>query len=227
MKTTFKITILLALFLVNSSNLLAQEIKGFVYELTSSNPIPHVNIKNIRTNQAVVTNKDGSFRLEGKVNDYLEVSIAGYKKDTIFYYEDAIRRIYLDRDESLITIDEVLVQRLTDSRLALEIEKAKTEGQAAEVSQQRGGLRISPSRLFGKKSKEARKNLDLLLTESNIRKVDRIFTTQLIASLTDMNPEEIALFRTRFRPSLAFVETASPEDLRVYILDSYKKFKEN
>lgn len=205
----------------------AQDIKGYVYELVSSTPLWNTTIKNLRTQQVVQSERDGSFKIPGRLNDYLVFTNPGYKQDTIFYYEDNIRRVYMTRDESLISIDEVVVSRMTDSRLAAEIAKAQNEGKAVDVSQQRGGLRVSPSRLFGKKAKKARSNLSLLLAEQQKREVDRRFTTQLIASVIPLTPDEIALFRERFRPTPEYIRKASNEDLRVYILDSYKKFKAN
>lgn len=222
--------ILLAFCLVCSiqwTSAQAQEIKGYVYELISSNPIWNATIKNIRTQQIVHSDRDGSFKIEGQLNDYLVFTNPGYKQDTIFYYEQNVRRIYMTRDENLIAIDEVVVSRMTDSRLAAEIAKAQNEGKAVDVSQQRGGLRLSPSRLFGKKSKEARKNLSLLIAEQEKREVDRRFTTHLIASTIPLSPDEIALFRERFRPTLEFTKKASNEDLKIYILDAFKKFKSN
>lgn len=217
--------ILLALLVCSTQFVHAQEIKGYVYELISSTPLWNATIKNNRTNETVHTAKDGAFTIAGQINDYLVITATGYLTDTVFYYEDAIRRIYLNRDDKILTIDEVLVKRLTDSRLTLEIARAKNEGKAVDASQYQGGLRISPSRLFGKKAKEARANLSLLLAEQESRKVDRIFTTQLIASLTPLSQDEIPLFRERFRPSLLFIETTTPEALKAYISDSYKKFK--
>ncbi|WP_144062810.1 hypothetical protein [Sphingobacterium paucimobilis] len=205
----------------------AQEIKGYVYELVSSTPLWNTSIKNIRTQEVVQSDRDGSFKIAGRLNDYLVFTNPGYKQDTIFYYEDNIRRVYMTRDESLISIDEVIVSRMTDSRLAAEIAKAQNQGKAVDVGQDRGGLRVSPSRLFGKKAKEARKNLSLLVAEQEKREVDRRFTTQLIAATVPLNPDETALFRERFRPSAEFMKKASNEDLKVYILDSYKKFKSN
>ncbi|WP_164108223.1 MULTISPECIES: carboxypeptidase-like regulatory domain-containing protein [Sphingobacterium] len=226
MKTINKILIAICLTIgLQLSSVQAQEIKGYVYELVSSNPLWNTTIKNLRTQQIVQSDRDGSFKISGQLNDYLVFSNPGYKQDTIFYYEDNIRRVYMTRDESLILIDEVVVSRMTDSRLAAEIAKAQNEGKAVDVSQQRGGLRVSPSRLFGKKAKEARSNLNLLVAEQEKREIDRRFTTQLIATTIPLSPDEIALFRERFRPTLDFTKKASNEDLKLYILDSYKKFK--
>ncbi|MCI0921962.1 hypothetical protein [Sphingobacterium rhinopitheci] len=225
MKKHLKYTFLVVLLLCSTQWAQAQVIKGYVYELISSDPIWNATIKNSRTNETVNTAKNGAFNIPGKINDYLIISSAGYVTDTIFYYEDAVRRIYLNRDAKMLTIDEVIIKRLTDSRLAYEIAKAKNEGKAVDASQYQGGLRISPSRLFSKKAKEARANLALLEAEQQMRNVDRVFTTQLIASLTPLDQDEIALFRDRFRPSLDFIQTASPEALKAYISDSYQKFK--
>src|SRR5690606_33080997 len=203
----------------------AQEIKGIVYELESSQRLRDVAVKNLRTNQITQTDTEGNFTIPGNINDLLTFTQPGYEVDTAFIYQEGIQRIYLIRDSKSIVIDEVVISRLTDSRLAYEIQRAKSEGQVTEASQTRGGLRLSLSRLFGRQSKMARKNLDLLLEEQNNRKVDRLFSEQAIRAIIPLTDTEMALFREQFRPSLEFIETASPEDVRAYVLDSYSKFK--
>ncbi|WP_133166408.1 hypothetical protein [Sphingobacterium haloxyli] len=203
----------------------AQEIKGIVHELESSQRLREVTVKNLRTNETTETDVEGSFTISGNINDLLTFTQPGYEVDTAFIYEEGLQRVYLVRDSKSIVIDEIVISRLTDSRLALEIEKAKNEGQVTEASQNRGGLRISLSRLFGRQSKNARKNLDLLLEEQNNRQVDRLFNERVIRAMVPLTDTEMALFREQFRPSLEFMQTASPEDVRAYILDSYSKFK--
>ncbi|TJZ63440.1 hypothetical protein FAZ15_03930 [Sphingobacterium olei] len=203
----------------------AQDYTGIVYELESSHTLWNVTVTNLRTKEQVNTDREGRFKISAKLYDYLELELPGYQKDTAFLYEEGVRRIYLLRDDNTILINEVLVTRLTDSRLIAEIARAKNEGKVVDASQQQGGLRVSPSRLFGRKAKEARKNLDLLITEQNNRQIDRKFTNQLIASLVPLSEDEIPLFKERYRPKLEFVQIASPQDLQVYILDSYKKFR--
>lgn len=203
----------------------AQEIKGIVHELESSQRLSGVTVKNLRTGQATQTDADGNFLISGNINDYISFTQSGYEVDTAFVYQEGVQRIYLVRDSKTIVIDEVIISKLTDSRLAYEIAKAKNEGQVAEVSQSRGGIRLSLSRLFGRKSKLARKNLDLLLEEQHNRKIDHLFSPQVIRAVIPLTDTEMALFREQFRPSLEFIQTASPEDVRAYVLDSYSKFK--
>ena len=203
----------------------AQQINGYIYDLVSSQPLYNVEIKNLRTNEIANSNRDGAFKIGGQVNDYLAVNILGYDADTIFYYDDAVRRIYLNKDENILHIDEVLVKRLTDNVLAEELEKAKNAGKIVEVPRNQGGVKISPSRLLGRDAKNARKNVDILFEEYQARKIDRRFTKHLIASLLPINDADIALFRERFRPTVEFIENTTDEDLKVYIIESYTIFK--
>ncbi len=227
-RTYLSITILAIVFLTSGLRAVGQELKGVVYDLESSNKLRGILVKNLSTNKQVETDSDGNFKIEAKTNDYLRLSGGGYEADTIFIYEQALRRVYLVRDPETLVINEVFVTRLSDSRLASEIARAKNDGKAAEASQQRGGLRVSPSRLFGRRGKQARSNLDILIAERDNRTVDRVFTNQLIRSLTPLTDDEIPLFRDGYRPSLSFIQSASPEDLRVYVSESYTQYrKEN
>lgn len=226
MQILIKYTAVLAFLLACMPEIgLSQTIKGIVYELESSERARGVKVINLRTREEVETDGEGSFTIGGRINDFLKLTGAGFSTDTSFVYDEGIKRIYLVRDENTIVINEVYVTRFTDSRLASEIEKARRDGQAVEASQHRGGMRVSPSRLFGRQGKQARSNLEILLTEQENRQVDKLFSNQLIRSLTALSDDDIPLFRSQYRPSLEFIQQANPEDLRVYIIESYSKFK--
>src|SRR5690606_10953420 len=77
----------------------AQHIQGYVLDLINNQPISNVEIKNLRTNETVKSDRNGAFSIEGQVNDYLSVNIVGYQPDTIYYYDEAIRRIYLNKED--------------------------------------------------------------------------------------------------------------------------------
>ncbi len=203
----------------------AQEIKGLVFDLQSSQRLSDVLIENLQNKKSVRSNADGSFTIPGQKNDYLVLHAKGYERDTAFVYQDGVSRIYLIRDKSIIRIDEVTVSRMTDSRLNMEIAKAKNNSQAVETSKNRGGLRISPSRLFGKEAKIARNSIRVLELEQEQRMVDRVFTNELILSLIKLPNDQLALFKDKYRPSYEFVKQARKEDLTAYILDAYAKFK--
>lgn len=210
-----------------SGQLLAQEkTKGIVMELVSGEKIEAAQIQNLRSKVEVQTNRDGSFAIDANINDFLLIKANGYEQDTVFIYDSSLRRIYLNRINTPIELSQVVVERMTDSRLAAEIQREKEAGKYSDVSKNRGGIRISPSRIFSKEGKQARSNYKLLVAEMEKRAVDRKFTDNLIKELTPLNAAELALFKERFRPSYQFIQNSSLETLRVYIMDSYKKFNE-
>jgi len=204
---------------------IAQEIKGVILDLENSKRVSSVKITNLRTQQEVNSDTEGNFTIPGQVSDYLAFAVRGYDRDTAFIYQDGLRYIYLIRDKSTIQIDEVVVTKITDSRLSREIERAKNNSKSVETSQQRGGLRVSPSRLFGQSAKQARNSIQILVLEQESRFVDRVFTDQKILALVPLNSSDLALFKSKYRPSYTFIKQAQPEDLTSHILESYAAFK--
>jgi len=210
-----------------SGQLFAQEkTKGIIMELVSGEKIEAAQIQNLRSKVEVQTNRDGSFTIDANINDLLLIKANGYEQDTVFIYDTSLRRVYLNRINTPIELSQVVVERITDSRLAAEIQREKEAGKYSDASKNRGGIRISPSRIFSKEGKQARSNYKLLVAEYEKRAVDRKFTDNLIKELTPLNAAELALFKERFRPSYKFVQNSSLETLRVYVMDSYKKFNE-
>ncbi|MGJ1430945.1 hypothetical protein ACR79M_03615 [Sphingobacterium spiritivorum] len=222
-----KLSGIIGILFIMVANTYAQKINGIIYDLESSEPISNVSIQNMKSAVKSFSDKDGKFSIDAAMGERLSLFVNGYTPDTIFLYQEGVQRVYMMRDGKSIVLNEALVTRLTDSRLDEEIKKAKEQGQIANASQYQGGIRVSPSRLFGKKGKTARKNLDILVLEKNNRIIDRRFSDKLIASLTPLEADEIPLFREQFRPSLDFIQTVNDETLKLYVLDSYKKYKSN
>jgi hypothetical protein len=180
MKTTFihslSIFTLISISSISSKLQAQEKVKGITMELVSSQKIEGVFIKNIRTNTTVQSDQEGNFTIDVQLNDYLAIEAAGYEKDTVFVYDYGVKRIYLNRQNTAIELNEVYIERMTDSRLIAEINATKLAGKYSDVGQQRGGIRISPSRLFGKDAKRARQNYKLLVEEQHKRVIDRKFT---------------------------------------------------
>lgn len=198
---------------------------GYVLELESGEPLQYVEIKNLTSGALVESRADGQFSIPVNKNERLQFEYPGYRTDTLVVIEFDIKRVYLTSDGSAIQIDEVQIQAMTDSRLAAEIKRAEEEGQFTETSQQRGGVRISPSRWFGNEGRQARQRYDRLLAEQERRKIDNRFTPEVITSLTPLKGRELELYMTKYRPTVDFLSTADEADLRLYIMDTYADFK--
>ncbi|HWK59166.1 MAG TPA: hypothetical protein VNQ80_17620 [Parapedobacter sp.] len=200
-------------------------LNGLVLELGSGEPLYHVEIKNLNTGVSTESGEDGSFSIATTKNQRLQFEYPGYRTDTLVVIEFGIKRVYLTPDGSTIQLDEVQIQAMTDSRLEAEIKRAQEEGKFTDVSQHRGGLRISPSRWFGSAGRQARQRYQLLLAERERRQIDARFTRRAITAVTPLEGEDLELYMTKYRPSAEFLSTADESDLRLYIMDTYAAFK--
>jgi len=200
-------------------------LNGYVLELESGEPLQYVDIKNLATGESVESRADGQFSITVAKNGLLQFEYPGYRTDTLVVIEFDIKRVYMTSDGSTIHMDEVQIQAMTDSRLAVEIKRAQEEGRFTETSQQRGGIRISPSRWFGKEGRQARLRYERLLAEQERRKIDSRFTAEAITALTPLEGHDLELYMTKYRPTVDFLATANEADLRLYIMDTYAAFK--
>lgn len=198
---------------------------GLVFDLRSDEPLPYVLITNLETGIQVESGSGGQFSIPVKKNQLLEFRNIGYRTDSVFVVEHAFKRIYLSSADGNIIIDAVTIRGMTNAQLDQEIEKARKEGQFVETSQSRGGIRLSPSRLFGDAGKNARLHYDLLLGEKDRRIIDQRFSVAAIQAVTPLEGEDLELFMTKFRPTSAFILKTSDQDFMLYIMDSYAKYK--
>src|SRR5690606_41590330 len=123
MKNLKKIYIIALLFVSNIGILSAQQIKGLVFDLESSQRLSDVQIENISNNKSTTSASDGSFTIDGKRNDYLVLRAKGYDRDTAFIYQDGVSRIYLVRDRVLSRIEEWTVTGWTEGSLTPKLKR--------------------------------------------------------------------------------------------------------
>lgn len=202
----------------------AQTLKGIVMELDSSKPIQQVEVKNLRTEMIVETTASGEFEIEAVVNDLLTFGYPGYRLDTLLVVDDEVKRVYMTPLENFNILEDVEITDLSDVQLEEEIRIARERGRSLHTAQG-GGIAISPSRLFGREAKEARKRYELLLEEKENRVVNSKFNEAIITPITPLKGRDLDLFIVKFRPSYEFVEKSDEEQMRLYIMDSYKEFK--
>lgn len=212
-------------FLFVCHGVYAQDIiRGYVLDLKSSEPMPQVTVKNLKTGQKVTTDTAGAFRIGARINEILAFEQPGYRKDSLLITEFEVKRVYLTAEEGTVVLDEVLIGAMTNSKLEQEMEIARQQGEAVHTSTG-GGLAISPSRLFGREGKEARRKYRRLKQESDNRSIDARFTKELVSQLVPLKGRDLELFMAQHRPAATFIEKADDDDLRLYIMDAYAVFK--
>lgn len=209
-----------------SQNSFAQtSFKGLVLDLNSDEKLFGVQVINLSNGEKVFTAQNGEFEIKSKLNDVLEFRHFGYKTDSLVIIEFGYKRIYLTTNSEVIRLDEVTIRGLSNQQIDEEIERAENEGEYLETSQNRGGIRISLSRAFGDKGKQARFRVEQLKEEKARRIIEKRFSTEAIQALTPLKGEELEMFKAGFTPNQDFILSASEAEFRLYIMDNYSKFK--
>ena len=219
-----RIFILLILFVATASLGKAQTLEGIVMELGNSRPIQQVEIKNLTTETTVESNASGEFKIEAETNDLLTFGYPGYRLDTLVVVDYEVKRVYMTPLENFNILEDVEITDLSDAQLEEEIRIARERGRSVHTAQG-GGIAISPSRLFGREAKDARNRHDLLLAERENRVINSKFNEAVITPITPLKGRDLDLFIVKFKPSYEFVEQSDEEQIRLYIMDSYKEFK--
>lgn len=228
--------ILFSFLLASVITISAQDrFKGIVLEYKSNEQMPEVSIRNLNKNDSTRSNKSGEFSISASKDDILVFSYPGYRVDSLVVTDFALKRIYLSPVNDPRMLDEVNINALTNSRIAEEKERLKKEGQYAGTvsggsningTKRMGGIGFSPSRIFGTRARNARRQYKMLDEESNNRIIDARFTEALITSLIPLRGDDLSLFMVKYRPKASFIQEANDETLRLYIMDSYNKYKE-
>jgi len=198
---------------------------GIVLDLQTDKPIQFAIVTNLSSEQETETGEQGEFSILAKPNDLLQFYYPGYRTDTLVITEFELKRVYLTLSGEGIRIDEVNIRSITDAQLETELEKAKKEGQFTEYSMERGGIRLSPSRLFGQAGRQARERYELLILEKDRRTIDRRFSVAYIQSITPLQGEDVVLFMHKYRPTKEFVLNSDEQTFMLYVMDAYTAFK--
>lgn len=226
MKTMMRFILFSIITLVLGFKGYAQDnLKGITLEYKSNETMREVGVKNINSGDSVLTNHEGAFSITAKKDDILVFSYPGYRTDSLVVIDFAVKRVYLTPVDDPRMLEEVNITALTNNRLAEEKERVRKQGQFGSTPSG-GGIGLSPSRIFGREGREARRQYRLLEEESNNRIIDERFNEAIITELTPLEGEDLTLFMAKYRPKVSFVETSDDEQMRLYIIDAYNKYKE-
>ncbi|WP_316751597.1 hypothetical protein [Pedobacter gandavensis] len=214
--------VFIAVYLLSSGSLFAQEIKGTVADWQTRELQEYVEIFNLNNQQKAVTNKRGEFKIPATVNDVLVFFQPGYKPDTLFLINLRPVKRYLQHNRyDLSTV--VISGKTFDPRA--EYPDAFREAKAFNTGVNRP-LAFSPFRYFSKKGKSGRKFKRRMEVELVERKVDQRFNNTAVKAICPLKGAELDCFMVMYRPSFKALERLDVAGLQLYIMDAYKEFKQ-
>lgn len=200
----------------------AQQLKGTVSDRNSRYPLEQVQVLNRNTGHITVTDAKGRFKINAQANQVIVFFQPGYQPDTLFLINLSPVKRYLTADRKTLNTVEIKSKTFNP-----EIEYAdvyrKADPTRLEVNKPFG---FSPSAYFSKEGKEARQLKRKLEKEKVERKIDARFNNAAVIALTPLKGSDLDAFMTRYRPSLEQLNKMDQEDLKFYIMNSYKEFKD-
>lgn len=208
------IAALLFLFVANAAR--AQDyIEGKVVDSSNDKGLSNVFIKNVTNNKITVTEDDGDFEIQAAVGNLLVFTSPGYLSDTLLVIDNRDLAVRLKTNPGLLKEVNINSKR----------ETFDPHTEYPDVYTKSKVYILSPSSLFGKESKNARRLKKYFAVEERERVVDQAFSAAYVSSIVPLKGIELQNFMSMYRPSYEFVQSNSGPTMASYINDSYKKYK--
>ncbi|RYG16133.1 MAG: hypothetical protein EOO07_13920 [Chitinophagaceae bacterium] len=216
-KILFQLVLLLSFaFVANAQS----DVSGLVQDQATRKAINFVDVFNLNSKVQTATNAKGEFKIKAKINDLLVFWIPGYKKDTLLLTTLGPMRRYLEKDINLLNA--VTVKGSTN----IKEQYAETFNKANAVLLTPGrGLLFHPSAYFSKEGKQARRFKRMLKQDVKENQIDARFNSKSVTALLPLKQPELDAFLVLYRPSLKFVQSASADDFKFYLINAYDEFK--
>lgn len=213
-------------------------------------PIPGVNVININTVKGTVTNLQGDFGIQAKVNDTLHVSIIGYTSVKVRVTGDWIKQkgnTKIPLTQRAYTLEEVVVNKYNltgylsiDAKLAPVKENYRYSISGLPAGYE-GGDRspgafkrvvsaiFNPAdflhSVFGKKSSEMKRLREMKKDDTVRNALATKFDRETLAALLGVDKKEIPEILERCNYSQDFIKTANDLQIMDAISGCYEEYK--
>lgn len=207
-----------------------QTVRGVVLNASNDTRIGDVEIRNIRTHDRFMTNSLGLFNIVGELGDTLRIFKEGYNEQNaiLFSEEDLIVRLrpISTQLKTVNVFGETKEQRMEDV-----LEQYRKQGSYYDGKPPTLAYIFNPisalSERFGKAGRRSRRFQDYMSYEQDQLVVDRKFNRSLIASLTNLDGEDLDNFVIIYRPSYERARNWSEYDVTNYVMKAFEQFEKN
>ncbi len=202
-------------------------IKGEIKDFANNQHMENVNIRNIYTLKGMTTSEDGKFEILVKKGELVEFSKVGYQtlriritneKEPNYYHLIMSRAAILLREVDIkgkpidFKKDSIKFRESYD----LVLRKPKKD----EINMQ-----SMPLAMLSKKNRQEWAFQEMYTVWEQEKYIDFVFNDKLVQKITYLENEELILFLKKYRPSYAFLRSASEYEFLEYIKRCYYRFK--
>lgn len=222
-----RVLILILTFIIYKGN--AQGLyKGYVLDSLSKNPLINARVENSKTHKGITTDIYGYFELEAIDNEFLIISMLGYKNKYVnltSYNQDKPIMIYLAIKP--VQLKDVVI---TKGPTKYQIDSARNASlykSIIEYEQQKSVFSpvTSAYQKFSKKHRNIRKFKSQMETMEKQKFIDSRYNAPFVMELTQMNEEEAQLFINKYPIEYDFARAASDVELKLWIKYYYKQYQ--
>lgn len=199
----------------------SQELKGTVADRSTQLRLGQVEVFNLNTRQKTSTNAQGEFSIRASINNTIVFYQPGYAADTLFLIDLKPVKRYLSLSNKLLNTVEIKAGAFHPEKEYANVYHA---GRVVTLIPNKP-FRFSPSRLFGSEGKAARRFKRNMEREKTERKIDERFNETAVKAVTPLKGAELDYFMVLYRPALKELNQLDPEDMKFYLINSYKQFK--
>jgi len=190
-------------------------LKGGVREKGSGKKLSDVFVKDNNNKEITLTDKNGNYAIRAITGHLLIFSSPGYISDTLYLVNTAPK--FVELQSMPTSLGEVNVR---SSRVAFD-----PRSEYPDVYEKAKIYPLSPSTIFSRESRNARKLKKYFAHEEQDRYIDDTYSKLYVGGIVPLKGKELEDFMSMSRPSYAFLRKTSGAELLLYVNDSYRKFK--
>lgn len=202
-----------------------QMLKGRVMEDKTRVPLAAVNIINLNTKQAAVSDNKGNFTIKASLNDILVFKGFAYQNDTLVITHLNSLEVFMLPQEHLLK--DVKVTSMDGPSMA--VYNPYFHGQTVAYQTDKNGNFIGGVNFrfwYWKKDERKRDKLKkMLMNEQTYAEIAKAFSPDNVARFVPLKGAELRNFINRYMPSIK-VYQASSFNMADYLNTCYKKFME-
>lgn len=190
-------------------------LEGGVREKTSGKKLSDVFVRNINNKEATLTDKNGRYKIRAVSGQQLIFSAPGYISDTLYLVNIQPKFI-----ELLAVPTKLSDVNISATRVAFD-----PRAEYPDIYEKAKIYPLSPSTIFSRESRNARKLKKYFEHEEQDRYIDSKYTKAYVSGIVPLKGTELEEFMTMSRPTYEFLKKTDGAELVLYVNDKYKQFK--
>ncbi len=200
--------------------------KGEIRDESTQDFLSDVNVRNIYTLKGMTVQADGKFSLSVKKGELIECSKVGYQTVRVRIYsekEPDYYKIVMSKTPTMLREVDVRGKPLDFVRDSIRYRETYDIVLRKEHRDE-VDMRNMPLAMLSKKNRQEWAFQDMYQEWEHEKYIDFTFNPRLVSRITYLKGEELSLFMKQYRPSYAFLRSASEYEYLSFIKNAYAQF---